>query len=446
MVLNPVSIIIKKRNGKDLTRDEMKFILESYEAGKIPEYQMAAFLMSIYFQGMKLDEIKTLTEIYIESGKRITFPKSMKTVDKHSTGGVGDKMSLILAPIVAACGGKLPMISGRGLGHTGGTLDKLDSIPGFKTNFSEKEFKNIINKVGFSIISQSEELVPIDRRTYALRDVTGTVASLPLITASIMSKKIAEGTQNLVIDLKIGSGAFIKDLNTARELGEYLSKTGRSMGQRVTVVFSNMNSPLGEYIGNALEIKETIEFLKGKEIPDIYLLTKTLAVEMLLLCEKASSKNEAEDMIDEVIENGSALDHFRRFIEAQEGDPKVCEDFSLLPKSKYEIPIIAKQSGWIKEVNTQDIGYALIDVGAGRKILDSKLNYAAGAYLPYKVGDCIKNKSEIGKVYCDSLEIGKNVAIKILNSYSISQTEINPQNMILEVIRDNTEFIPPQKS
>ncbi|MCK4696280.1 MAG: thymidine phosphorylase [Candidatus Cloacimonetes bacterium] len=446
MVLNPVSIIIKKRNGKDLTRDEMKFILNSYEAGKIPEYQMAAFLMSIYFQGMRLDEIKTLTEIYIESGKRITFPKSMKTVDKHSTGGVGDKMSLILAPIVAACGGKLPMISGRALGHTGGTLDKLDSIPGFKTNFSEKEFKNIINRVGFSIISQSEELVPIDRRTYALRDVTGTVASLPLITASIMSKKIAEGTQNLVIDLKVGSGAFIKNMNTARELGEYLSKTGKSMGQRVTVVFSNMNSPLGEYIGNALEIKETIEFLKGKEIPDIYLLTKTLAVEMLLLCEKASSKNEAEDMIDEVIENGSALDHFRRFIEAQEGDPRVCEDFSLLPKSKHEIPIIAKQSGWINEVNTQDIGYALIDVGAGRKILDSKLNYAAGAYLPYKVGDCIKNKSEIGKVYCDSLEIGKNVAIKILNSYSISQTEINPQNMILEVIRDNTEFIPPQKS
>ncbi len=446
MVLNPVSIIIKKRNGKDLTRDEMKFILNSYEAGKIPEYQMAAFLMSIYFQGMRLDEIKTLTEIYIESGKRITFPKSMKTVDKHSTGGVGDKMSLILAPIVAACGGKLPMISGRALGHTGGTLDKLDSIPGFKTNFSEKEFKNIINRVGFSIISQSEELVPIDRRTYALRDVTGTVASLPLITASIMSKKIAEGTQNLVIDLKVGSGAFIKNMNTARELGEYLSKTGKSMGQRVTVVFSNMNSPLGEYIGNALEIKETIEFLKGKEIPDIYLLTKTLAVEMLLLCEKASSKNEAEDMIDEVIENGSALDHFRRFIEAQEGDPRVCEDFSLLPKSKHEIPIIAKQSGWINEVNTQDIGYALIDVGAGRKILDSKLNYAAGAYLPYKVGDCIKNKSEIGKVYCDSLEIGKNVAIKILNSYSISQTEINPQNMILEVVRDNTEFIPPQKS
>jgi pyrimidine-nucleoside phosphorylase len=446
MVLNPVSIIIKKRNGKDLTRDEMKFILNSYEAGKIPEYQMAAFLMSIYFQGMRLDEIKTLTEIYIESGKRITFPKSMKTVDKHSTGGVGDKMSLILAPIVAACGGKLPMISGRALGHTGGTLDKLDSIPGFKTNFSEKEFKNIINRVGFSIISQSEELVPIDRRTYALRDVTGTVASLPLITASIMSKKIAEGTQNLVIDLKVGSGAFIKNMNTARELGEYLSKTGKSMGQRVTVVFSNMNSPLGEYIGNALEIKETIEFLKGKEIPDIYLLTKTLAVEMLLLCEKASSKNEAEDMIDEVIENGSALDHFRRFIEAQEGDPRVCEDFSLLPKSKHEIPIIAKQSGWINEVNTQDIGYALIDVGAGRKILDSKLNYAAGAYLPYKVGDCIKNKSEIGKVYCDSLEIGKNVAIKILNSYSISQTEINPQNMILEIVRDNTEFIPPQKS
>ena len=224
MKLNPVELIIKKKTGKELTQAELEYFVNSYINDKIPEYQMSAMLMAIYFQNMKIEEVQTLTKVYIESGKQIKFPSTDKTVDKHSTGGVGDKITLMLSPIVAACGGKIPMISGRGLGHTGGTLDKLESIPGFRTDFNDDEFKKIIEKVGFCIISQSEELVPADRRIYALRDVTGTVESLPLITASIMSKKIAEGAQNLVIDLKIGTGAFIKDLKTGEELAKFADK------------------------------------------------------------------------------------------------------------------------------------------------------------------------------------------------------------------------------
>lgn len=434
MKLNPVELIIKKKTGKELTQNELEYFINSYINEEIPEYQMSALLMSIYFQGMKIEEIQTLTKVYIESGKQITFPKSYKTVDKHSTGGVGDKITIMLAPIVAACGGKIPMISGRGLGHTGGTLDKLESIPGFRTDFNDKEFKEIIEKVGFSIISQSEELVPADRRIYALRDVTGTVESLPLITASIMSKKIAEGAQNLVIDLKIGSGAFIKDIKTGEELAKLLIKTGEKFGQKVSVVFSNMNSPLGEYVGNALEIKETIEYLRGKELPDIDILTKTLAVEMLLLSEAASTKSEAMKMIEDVIETGKALECFKDFIAAQGGNPKVCDDVSLLPQAEYKIPIISQRSGWINSINSQQIGYALIDIDAGRKTLDSKLNYASGAFLPKKIGDKITINEEIGKVFCDDKNLGKMAADKIANCYLVSQKEVQKQNMILKIL------------
>ncbi len=435
MKYNPVELIVKKRNGGLLSRDEIKFIFATYESGKIPEYQMAAFLMSIYFQGMKIDEIQTLTEIYIESGKQITFPEEMNTVDKHSTGGVGDKISIPLAPIVAACGGKIPMISGRGLGHTGGTLDKLESIPGMRTDFSEKEFKKFVNEGSFAIISQSAELVPVDRTIYALRDVTGTVGSLPLITASIMSKKIAEGAKNLVIDLKVGTGAFIKNMSMADELSEMLIRTGNNLGQKVTVVYSNMNSPLGKYAGNALEIKESIEFLKGEFTPDVYKITKTLAMEMLQLSQISKNEKEAGEMFDRVIKNGSALEYFRKFIKNQGGDQTVCDDTSLLPKAKFEIPVISQKKGWIKAIDSQQIGYSLIEIGAGRRKLNSKLNYGTGASFHKKIGDLIQKEEELGTVLCDDQEIGKMVADKIRNSFEISETEIEKPDLILKILR-----------
>ena len=433
--MNAVELIIKKRNGEALTRNEIKYIFDTFESGKIPEYQMSAFLMSIYFRGMKVDEIQALTEIYIESGKQISFPAEMMTVDKHSTGGVGDKISIPLAPIVAACGGKIPMISGRGLGHTGGTLDKLESIPGMRTKYSEKEFKKFVNDVGFSIISQSEELVPIDRTIYALRDVTGTVGSLPLITASIMSKKIAEGAKNLVIDLKVGTGAFIKNMEQANELSELLIKTGQSLEQKVVVVFTNMNSPLGKYAGNALEIKESIEFLKGVSAPDIYEITKALSTEMILLTQPSKSKVEADEMFDTVIQNGKALQIFRNFIQIQGGNPDICDDLSLLPRAKYELPIIADKTGWIESINSQQIGYSLVNIGAGRKTLDSQLNYAAGAFLPKKIGNKVQNGEEMGKLYCDDIESGNAVITKIKESYQISEKEIPEEKLILKIVK-----------
>ena len=435
MKYNPVELIIKKKTGKELSQTELEYFVNSYINNEIPEYQMSALLMAIYFQNMKIEEVQTLTKVYIESGKQITFPKSYKTVDKHSTGGVGDKITLMLSPIVAACGGKIPMISGRGLGHTGGTLDKLESIPGFRTNLNDEEFKKIIEKVGFCIISQSEELVPADRRIYALRDVTGTVESLPLITASIMSKKIAEGAQNLVIDLKIGTGAFIKDLKTGEQLAELLIKTGEKFGQKVSVVFSNMNSPLGGYIGNALEIKETIEYLQGKEIPDIDILTKTLAVEMLLLSEVAATETEAMQMIEDVIKSGKALQCFKDSIAAQGGNPKICDDVSLLPQAKYKIPIIAQKSGWIKSINSQQIGYALIEIDAGRKTLDSKLDYSSGAYLTKKIGDKISKNETIGHIFCNSEKQGNSIIPKILNSYKLTDKKLKKEEMILKILK-----------
>lgn len=433
--MNPVEIILKKRNGEKLSQNELKFFIESYLKNEIPEYQMSALLMAIFFGNMKVEEVQILTEVYIKSGKQIIFPKTMNTVDKHSSGGVGDKITIPLAPIVAACGAKIPMISGRGLGHTGGTLDKLESIPNLRTNYTENEFKNIIEKVGFSIISQSKKLVPADRRIYALRDVTATVESLPLITASIMSKKIAEGAQNLVIDLKVGDGAFIKNMETAQKLGNLLSKTGKNFGQRVTIVYTNMNAPLGNYVGNGLEILESIEYLRGKRVADIHEITKALAIEMLLLSKIAKDKIDAGEMVEKVIDDGSALEKFRQFIEAQNGDPKVCDDTSLLPQAKHQIPIIAKDHGWIKSIDSQQIGYALIDIDAGRKNLNSKLNYASGAFLPFKIGDKITESEILGRVFYDDEKLGKSVAKKILQCYSFSKTKVEREKMILGILK-----------
>ncbi|MCD4820122.1 MAG: thymidine phosphorylase [Candidatus Cloacimonetes bacterium] len=433
--MNPVELIIKKRDGNKLTQNELEFFIKSYLSGKIPEYQMSAMLMAIFFSGMEPEEIQTLTEIYINSGKWIKFPKRMNTVDKHSTGGVGDKITIPLAPIVAACGATIPMISGRGLGHTGGTLDKLEAIPCFRTDFSETEFREIITKTGLSIISQSKELVPADRRIYALRDVSGTVESLPLITASIMSKKIAEGAQNLVIDLKVGTGAFIKNMEKAEKLAKLLINTGKCLDQKVSVVFTDMNSPLGNYVGNALEIQESIEYLQGKKLPDIHKITKVLAEEMLILSGIAKTNELAGKMVEDVINNGKALDVFKKFIEAQKGDPKVCDDTSLLPQAKYQIPIIADKTGWVKEINSQNIGFALIDVNAGRKKLDSKLDYSTGAYLIKKIGDKIEKGEEIGKVYCNDKEIGKSVSQKIMSNYFLDDYKIEKTTIILKIIR-----------
>jgi pyrimidine-nucleoside phosphorylase len=434
--MKPVEIIIKKRNRNKLEENEIRSFVEQYLQDKIPEYQMSALLMAIFFADMQPLEVETLTKIYIESGKQLQFPQTWHTVDKHSTGGVGDKISLMLAPIAAACGCKIPMISGRGLGHTGGTLDKLESIPGFRTDFSDSEFKKMIEKNGFAIISQSEQLVPADKRIYALRDVTGTVESLPLITASIMSKKIAEGADNLVIDLKVGSGAFIKDMHTARKLAKLLKTTGENLGQKVKVIYTNMNAPLGNYVGNSLEILETIEFLKGKMSADVELITKNLAVQMLKLTGIAKEKAKAEKMFDRVIGNGQALEFFKNFIAAQGGNPKICEDTSLLPQAKFKFEVKAPATGYIQTIDSQAIGYALVDLEAGRKNLDSKLDHATGAYLPYKIGDKLKKDDKLGIVFANNKQAGQQVAARLASCYQLSSEPIAKQKIILGKSQD----------
>jgi len=429
---NPVEVILKKRMGAELTPDEMSFMVNGYIAKRIPDYQMSAFLMAIFFQGMTKDEIVSLTRVYIESGTKIEFDKSFKTVDKHSTGGVGDKITMTLAPIVAACGATIPMISGRGLGHTGGTLDKLESIPGFDTYMTEEDFREKTLRHKLTIIAQSEKLVPADKKIYALRDVTATVESLPLITASIMSKKIAEGAQNLVIDLKVGSGAFMKTMEDARKLAEHLKYTGESFGQKVSVVFTQMNSPLGYAIGNALEIKESIEYLKGANIPDVDVITKALAVEMLLLTEIAKDKVDALAKIDEVIKNGKALDKFKELIQIQGGNPAVCDDTDLLPKCKHIVKIVSNKKGFVKSLNSQQIGYALIKIGAGRTSLESPLDMGAGAYLYKKIGDEIGEGEAIGEVHTSDVAVGKIVVEDILNAIEVAEKrDFDVKEMVL---------------
>jgi len=432
--MNPVEIIFKKREGKSLTDDELSTFVTSYLSGKIPEYQMSALLMAIFFKDMNPDETKALTRVYVNSGKTIQFPSSWNTVDKHSTGGVGDKITLTLAPVVAACGVKIPMISGRGLGHTGGTLDKLESIPGFRTDYSSDDFANFVNKSGMAIVSQSEELVPADKRIYALRDVTATVESLPLITASIMSKKIAEGAQNLVIDLKVGTGAFIKTMEKAQKLAGLLVSTGEMLGQKVAVVFSRMNSPLGKYIGNALEIIETIEYLKGDTSPDIDILTKELAIQMLLIAGKADNRQQALMLVQDAISSGRALDKFRELIIQQSGNPLIIDDLTLLPQCRYKRAIIAEKSGWIKQIDSQTIGYSLILIGAGRLKLDSKLNYGAGLKILKKIGDRIEEGEILGEIFYDDSEKTDEVVDRILKSFEISETITEQESVIIKVI------------
>lgn len=434
MLYNPVELIVKKRNKGILSQLEIDALVQSYIKGELPDYQMSAMLMSIFFNGMQKEEIVNLTGSYINSGSTISFPDELNTIDKHSTGGVGDKISIILAPIMAACGAFVPMISGRGLGHTGGTLDKLEAIPGFKTNFSESEFKKMVLSSGLAIIAQSEKLVPADKKIYALRDVTGTVESLPLITASIMSKKIAEGAKNLVIDLKVGTGAFMKNMTDAENLAKSLISTGNAFGQKVRAVFTSMNSPIGYKIGNALEIIECIEYLKGNKIVDLEIITNALLTEMLTMSNLAKDKAEALKQINQVIDNGKALDKFREMVENQGGNPRIIDDYQLFGTTKYKLPIIAEQDGYIKYINSQEIGYAMIQIDAGRKVLTSQLNYNTGCEIFKKVGDSISKGEIIGHIFCESEETGQLVAKRIRESMNIQNNEPQSENLILSVI------------
>ncbi|HPX66733.1 MAG TPA: thymidine phosphorylase [Candidatus Syntrophosphaera sp.] len=433
-MLNPVELILAKRGGKTLSQKDIESFITAFLDGSIPEYQMSALLMAIYFRGLDSAEIAALTKSYIQSGRTIEFPAELIVADKHSTGGVGDKISLMLAPIAASLGLTVPMISGRGLGHTGGTLDKLESIPGFRTQYSPDEFKALVEKHGCALVGQSEELVPADKRIYALRDVTATVESPGLITASIMSKKIAEGTKHLVIDLKIGSGAFMPDLDSARELARLLVDTGASFGQKVQVVFSNMNSPLGLAVGNGLEMVEAIEYLKGNPLSDTFTLTTALTSRLLLSGGLAQRETQAVEMIKSAVDSGRALAKLEEIIIAQGGDPRVLEDYSLLGTSSVKIPVLAETAGYVRAIDARAIGYALVRIKAGRMKVSDTLDYGAGALLIPKIGDFLEAGEPIGEIHANNPAQAELVARLVRVAYTLSPEPVPREDLILDSI------------
>lgn len=433
--MNAVEIIKLKRNGNALSRDQIKFLIEGYLDGKITEYQMSAFLMAVYFKNMNEDETFYLTEIMLNSGSVLDLShiKNPK-VDKHSTGGVGDKTSLILAPLVASCGIYVPMISGRGLGHTGGTLDKLESIPGFNVNYDINDFKRILEKTGLVMLGQTSELAPADKRIYALRDVTATVESIPLITSSIMSKKLAEGADALVFDVKIGVGANLPDKDESIQLAKKLISTSKKFGKKAIAVLSDMEQPLGMKIGNWLEIEECIEMMNGKLIPDLYKLTNVLAGAMLFLGDAAGSIEEGEKIALQKLSDKSAYKKFLEMVEIQNGDNSYVKDWADLKRPEFSKLIEAEQDGFISEMHALDFGYAAIELGCGRKKTDDKIEYLAGIILRKKCGNEIRKGDVICELLSDDQKRIEIAEKRLEQAIKISKIKPKVNPLIIDII------------
>lgn len=401
-----VDLIEKKRDGGKLTTQEINWIIDQYTNDEIQEYHMAALFMAIYFQGMDNAESSALTMAVVNSGDQVDLSaiEGVK-VDKHSTGGVGDTTTIILAPLVASLGVPVAKMSGRGLGHTGGTLDKLEAIPGFYIEFTTKEFVENVNKHKIAVVGQSGNLTPADKKMYALRDVTATVSSVPLIAASIMSKKIAAGNDAIVLDVKVGSGAFMKDDRQAEDLAHTMVKIGSEVGRKTMAVVSDMSQPLGRAIGNALEIKEAIDILKGQGPDDLHELVLTLGSQMIVLGQKAEDLNQARQKLEESIQSGQALDKLREMIQIQGGNPEIVDNPSLLPQSKYQIDLPAKESGLVSEMVADKIGLASMLLGAGRSKVEDEINKGVGLVLNKKIGDRVKVGESLLTIHSDSKDI-----------------------------------------
>ncbi len=390
---NAYQIIAKKRDGKTLSDEEIKWMINGLVKGEVANYQMSALLMAIYLNGMNVKETAALTDAMLFSGETLKF-KGKNVIDKHSTGGVGDKASFILAPIVAACGVKVPMMAGRGLGHTGGTIDKVESIKGFKTALSLEEFKNILNKEKLVLIGQTKKIAPADKIIYGLRDVTATVESIPLITASIMSKKLAEGANGIVMDIKTGQGAFMRDIKQAKALAKSLRNTSSRFGKGMITMITDMNQPLGNYVGNSLEIIESIETLKGNGPKDLTDLSIKLSGAMIYLGGKAKTVKEGEEKAKKVVANGKALKVFARMIEVQGGNPEVVEDYSLLPMAKKVTQFKASKSGYIESIKCKEIGLHCVALGGGRRKAEDPVDTSVGMIFEKKIADQV-NKGDV---------------------------------------------------
>ncbi|WP_056978502.1 pyrimidine-nucleoside phosphorylase [Lentilactobacillus senioris] len=429
-----VDVIDKKRSGKELTPEEIQFFVDGVVDGSIPDYQTSAFLMAIYFNGMTKEEQSNLTMTMMKSGDHLDLSdiEGVK-VDKHSTGGVGDKTSIPLAAVVAALGIPVPMISGRGLGHTGGTLDKLEAIPGYQVEISEADFKRQVNDEKLAIIGATGNIAPADKKIYALRDVTDTVDSIPLIASSIMSKKIASGTDALIIDVKTGAGAFMKTLPESEKLARALVDIGQGVGMQCMAIISDMNQPLGKAIGNALEIEESIELLKGNGPADLVELITTIGGYMAVMGHKAQTVAEGKQMCLDVINNGEALERFRAMVAAQGGDATVVDaPQAVLPQAKYQIELSAKTSGVVSKLEADEMGIASMLLGGGRQKADDQLDYAVGIMLNKKIGDSVKSGEPLLTIYSNREDVA-DIKELLYNNIEISDSAKAPE-LIYETI------------
>ena len=430
-----VDLIEKKRDGAALSDAEIRFIISGFTDGSIPDYQMAAFAMAVFFRGMNDHETAVLTDAMMHSGDTIDLSRfGDKSVDKHSTGGVGDKTTLIVAPIVATLGGKMAKMSGRGLGHTGGTVDKLESIPGFHTTLSADDFMHQVEQVGVAVIGQSGNLTPADKKLYALRDVTATVDSLPLIISSIMSKKLAAGSHSIVLDVKIGSGAFMKTLDDGRKLAEGMVSIGKACGRNVTAVMTNMDIPLGHYIGNALEVMEAVQVLRGKGCADLRAVCVELASNMLMLCngwDEAAARARVED----AIASGAAFETMKKWIAAQGGDARALEDFSLLPQASVVYEVKAPRSGYIRAMDTQKVGEASAVLGAGRQKKEDVIDYAAGIVLSKKTGDYVEAGETLATLYTNQAQTLAGSETLLLDALRWGEEAPAQEKLILGIVR-----------
>lgn len=428
-------IIEKKKHGAELEKSEIYELIRLYTDGEIPDYQMSSLLMAIYFNGMTKDEISNLTDAMATSGDTVDLDMfGDLSVDKHSTGGVGDKTTLIVTPIVAAAGGIVAKMSGRGLGHTGGTVDKLESFPGFRTSLSPEEFKKQVSECHLAVIGQSANLAPADKKLYALRDVTATVDSIPLIASSIMSKKLAAGTHSIVLDVKCGSGAFMSTPERAAELARAMVDIGNSRGRRTAALITNMDIPLGHAIGNATEVKEAIEVLKGGGPDDLREVCLALAAMMIELSLKLTA-DEAREKAVQMLESGKAFDRFKKWIELQGGDASYADDVSKFGSSEFEHDVVAERDGYISACNAEMIGIAAMKLGAGRAAKDDIIDHKAGIMLYKKPGDKICRGDVIAKLLTDKKDAIPDAARTVLDSLEYSDSPVPCGKMIYNVIK-----------
>ncbi|MDA8353281.1 MAG: pyrimidine-nucleoside phosphorylase [Firmicutes bacterium] len=436
--MNTVEIIRKKREGDELTSEEIQFLIRGYAKGEIPDYQMSAWTMAVYFQGMTPRETADLTMEMVRSGDQVDLsPIRGVKVDKHSTGGVGDTTTLVLAPLVAAAGVPVAKLSGRGLGHTGGTIDKLESFPGFDTSLTTEAFIRQVNDLGVAVMGQTADLTPADKQLYALRDVTASVESIPLIASSIMSKKIAAGADGIVLDVKTGSGAFMKEEEQAVQLAQAMVEIGTRVGRRTMAVISDMNQPLGRAVGNALEVKEAIDTLRGQGPPDLTELCLVLGAQMVTLAGGATDEEGARELLREKMADGTALDYLRRFVEAQGGDASVLDDPGQLPAAEVKIEVTAPAAGVVDALDAEAIGLCAMQLGAGRATKDASIDHGVGIVLHKKVGDRVQQGELLAELHAADRQQAEKVEKRLLQAISLGDQPVESPPLIRALVTES---------